>query len=130
MSFVYRLLFAIIYLVGCCLFGVALLGGGHGTLIFIEPLSTILAFVAAILLLGWTSRSGMRILVVGLVVFHYVSTLLIAYLVESGDGFVHTFTLLKYSTLAFVLPTVWYLSGQILFWALFFRTRSEPKALP
>jgi len=128
-SFVYRLLFAIIYLVGCCFFGVALLGGGHGTLVFMEPLPTILAFVAAILMLGRASRSRSRILVVGLVIFHYVSTFIITFLVESGDGFAHTLSLLETSTKAFVLPTVWYASGQIFFWFMFFRTRSEPEGV-
>ena len=129
MSFVYRLLFAVLYLAGTLYFALVMLGGGHGTLIFVVPLVTILAFVAAILLLDRRSSPWKRVLVVSLVAFHYIFTAIAIYLVESGDGFVHSFTILKYSPLAFVLPVGWYATGNILFWVLFWRTRPERTSL-
>jgi len=101
-------------------------GGGHGTLIFVVPLLTLLAFSAAILMLKPAAKPIARILAVVLVLFHYLATLLITYPVESGDGFAHTFTVLKYSPISFALATVWYLTGNAVFWKLLLRTRTEP----
>lgn len=129
MSFVYRLAFAVIYLTGCIYFAVATLGGGHGTLLFLVPLVTVLGFVVAMLLLGRATTSRMRVSVASLVIFHYLFTLVTAYLVESGDHFAHTLTVFKYAPSAIVVPAIWYILGNIIFWALFFRSRPETRSL-
>jgi len=130
MGWHYRLLFAAIYLVGCLYIALRMLGGGHGTLIFVTPLVTVLAFGAAILLLRPTAKLWLRILTAGLVLFHYLFTLPLAYIVESGDGFAHTISVLKYAPVSFVLSAMWYVAGSAIFWVLFFRTRSQSKSLP
>jgi hypothetical protein len=130
MGLFYRLLFTVLYLAGCFVFAVTMLGGGHGTLLFATPLLTVWAFGAGILLLNPDAKRGRRVLAAGLVLFHYVLTPITAYLVETGDGFNHTVMVLRYSPWAFALPSIWYFAGNAVFWILFFRTRSAPDPLP
>ena len=122
MRLVYRLLFAIVYLLGCCYFALATLGGGHGTLVFVVPLITIIAFVVAIVVVGPTSKSFIRRIAVCLVIFHYLFTFISVYIVESGDGFVHTLDVLTNFPLAILVPSIWYGCGQYFFWFLILRT--------
>jgi hypothetical protein len=124
----WRLLLASVYLCGCFYFAVLMLGGGHGTLIFVMPLITLPAFALAIVLLRPSATRRVRQIAAALVLFHYLFTGVVGIIVESGDGFVHARNLLENSTLAFILPTAWYILGNIIFWVLFVRARSSPHA--
>lgn len=122
MRFVYRLLFAVVYVLGCCYFAFATLGGGHGTLLFVVPLVTVIAFATGIIIVGPTSKSWNLIIAASLVIFHYIFTSVSLYLVESGDSFVHTLDVLTNFPMAIVVPSIWYAIGQFVFWFLFLKS--------
>jgi hypothetical protein len=120
MRLVFRFLLSAAYLLGCSYFAIVMLGGGHGTLLFVIPLLTVATFVIAILITGSTSPAWARYLALGLVAFHYISTGVIFYLAESGDNFSHTLRVLEQSPNAFIIASLWYLCGHLFFWVLFF----------
>lgn len=121
MSFLQRILFLTVYSVGYLGLALATLGGGHGSLLLVYPLVTWILFIGAFLVMAKADNRLALTAIILLVWLHYLASLVIGYLVESGDHFHHTVRMFLGYPISATIAISWYLAGQIVFWILLWR---------
>lgn len=116
MKIIYGVLFAIIYTVGYVFLGIMVTGGGHGNFIVFLPVLTWFFNFIALFLLGKLESQRVRIYFVVMMLVYYTINLFILYPAFSDKKMVthpHASGLL--------IPASWFLAGQLIIWAIFFK---------
>jgi hypothetical protein len=114
-------MFLTLYTLGIICFAIGALGGGHGSLLFIPPLVTWIAFLLASTMILWAENKAVLVLVIISIAVHYAASFTIGYLIEAGDDFQHTSQMIKQHPVFIGLGISWYLAGQVVFWYLLFK---------
>ncbi|MDQ4121131.1 MAG: hypothetical protein M3209_06770 [Acidobacteriota bacterium] len=115
MKLIKGILFCLIYTIGYVFLALASTGGGHGNFIVMVPVNITWAFnFAALILLTQLKYKITQFIFVILMLVYY--GLLLFMLAEAST---HEKMLTNYAAL--LIPTLWFLSGQVIIWAVFFK---------
>jgi hypothetical protein len=120
-----RIVFVLIYTFGQLFNCVSMLGGGHGTILFLMPLLSWFLILACVLMLSWSRFQNCRIAFVMTLLFHYGVTLALIYITESPYSFEYTLRTLRVAPIGFAISVIWYLAGQVILWYAFFIERRK-----
>ena len=123
MSIWLRLLFLLVFTVGCCGIAVGSIGGGHGTLVFVPALLLSPLILASFVLLSWFLFKPIRIAFVVLMAIYYFLTISTTYLVQSGDEMGVPRRMFEWNPIVFSLCVLWYLVGHLIIWTAFVKQR-------
>lgn len=111
---IFKILFALIYTVGYFLSALFSTGGGHGNFYLLSPTVPWIFIIAAIMLFGKLNNLTTRIIFITVMTTHYI--LLTMFL--TNYNFVDDKGWTRHSIP--IVPVIWYLTGQIIIWLLFF----------
>jgi len=111
-------IYSLVYLV--LVFGT--FADGHGTFVFASPLFTWLLFILAFFLIRYCENKLLLTLVLVCIALHYVASIFIGIIEESGDAnFERTIVFMYRNPPLFIATVAWYIAGQIIFWILLIR---------
>lgn len=116
MKIIFYVLFGIVYTVGYFFLAVMGTGGGHGNFILLLPLLPWLFNFVALFLLTRLETQLMRIYF-ALMMFVYYGLNLLILSSASEDPDMVTF----HYPANFLIPAAWFILGQIIIWAIFFK---------
>lgn len=114
MNLTYSILFGVVYTVGYVFLALLATGGGHGNFISLMFIVTWVFNFAALFLLARLETSIVRIFFVVMMSLYYLINLLILFSASKDEKALT-------QPLALLNPAIWYISGQIFIWAVFFR---------
>ncbi len=121
MSGTFKILFSLFYTISYFFLAILSTGGGHGNLVVLAPFITWILILIAVGISGKTKNLVVRIFFILLMFLHYIQILIFISPIFSQDFYQEKLTNRQLQPITILIVTLWYLIGQIVIWAMFYK---------